>query len=169
MRTMSDNDPVTQALCREIHGRTEEQFARIERQFADTADAIKDLSNRLYKDNGTISVQTRLDRQAHEIEELKKQRASARDTQAGVSKEDSFSEFKIGPFAWKIKGKDTTTMFMTLTWRLLALCLITYIVLTVRGVDIGVVKAANVAKQNMRILEEVTGVTINTNDAGRIP
>ena len=45
---MSDNDPVTNAAC---HARSGEILA-----------AIKALDDRLYRDNGRISVQTRLDR-----------------------------------------------------------------------------------------------------------
>lgn len=145
---MSDNEPVTQALCREIHGKTEEQFCELKL-------AIKELSNRLYKDNGTISVQTRLDRQAHEIEELKRRGVSEAETQAVAC-----SEFKLGPFAWKLRGKDTTAMFLTLSWRLLALALMAYIVLTLRGVDLGVLKAATVAKENMVLLEQAAQGTV---------
>ena len=60
---MSDNDQMTVAMCREVHKQSLEQFSRIEA-------ALDTLNARLYKDNGTISIQTRLDRQARAISSL---------------------------------------------------------------------------------------------------
>lgn len=137
---------VTKESCESIH---ESTCASIDR----LTEEVKALSNRLYKDNGTISIQTRLDRQSHAIEELQKHRFPSRDTQAGIAKEESCSEFGFGPFRWKIRGKDATVLFMTLVWRLFALGMMAYIALTLRGVDIGVIKAAAAAKENTAILE----------------
>ena len=55
-----DEQVMTVGDCREVHKQSLDKLQAI-------ADAIEDINKRLYKDNGTISIQTRLDRQGRII------------------------------------------------------------------------------------------------------
>lgn len=57
---MDDHEPMTVGACKEVHKQSLERFSQIQTSLAE-------MNARLYKDNGTLSIQTRLDRQQRAI------------------------------------------------------------------------------------------------------
>lgn len=166
---MSDTDSVTVGRCDVLHKQSKDQLDRVEMK-------LDRLEKRLFVDNGTKSVQTRLNENSNAIVEINKKLDSSKtrhgDQRERADSDENCSDFAVGPFKWTVQGKAGTQMFISTGWRVFALILIAYIA---HGVysnrelaevnNAAAVKAVKASTAAVDLLQQLTGFPAQDNPA----